>query len=265
MTTAKEKMDVNQFGQYMQGLATMEQNAETARQNVATSKRRQDVRQALVKQTACCDGSTTAAVRVWIKEINLSIRQVAPADVLNVVTRTITGPLRWEVERFIDQYMGANNVARNLVPWADIETHVSHCFLNTDEASALRDEVESMRQSVYEPEASYSRRFRDVADSAYPGGQRNADQERILIRAYARGLNSGELARKLVQEANPNDLEAAITAVAGFSERKDAYSRLGRKEPEPMEIGMTVQPQPVLPVSPVMEALERLSKKWTIL
>lgn len=260
VTKEKLKMDENQFAQYMAGLATMEHNAETARQNAATTKRRQDVKEALVKQTTCCDGATMMAVRVWIKEVNLARRQLAPADVVELVTRTITGPLRWEVERFIDQYMGTHNVARNAVPWAAIETHASHCFLNTDEASALRDEVENTRQSAYEPEASYSRRFRDVADSAYPMGQRNADQERILVKAYAKGLASDELARKLVQDENPATLEAAITATSRFSERKDAYTRLGRAEPEPMEIGMAAQPAASSHLSQIVGALEKLGK-----
>lgn len=72
---------------------------------------------------------------MWIKEVNLAIRQLVPADVVELVTRTITGPLRWEVERFIDQYIALNNVQRAAVPWADIETHVSNSFLNIDEAA----------------------------------------------------------------------------------------------------------------------------------
>ena len=95
-------MDAGQFNQYMQGLATIEANAAAARQNGVTVKRTQDIKESMVKQTTCCDGSTTTAVRVWIKEITLAIRQLVPADVINVVTRTVTGPLRWETERFID-------------------------------------------------------------------------------------------------------------------------------------------------------------------
>ena len=183
-------MDQAQFTTYMNGLATIDQNAATARQNADRSRRNHNLRDALVKQTTQCDGETTTAVRVWVKEVNLALQQVVPAEVVTVVTRTVTGPLRWEVERFINQYMATHNVARPLVPWAAIETHISQCFLNTDEASALRDEVENTRQSAYELPASYSRRFRDVADSAYPNGHRNADQERLLIKAYAKGLAS---------------------------------------------------------------------------
>ena len=44
------------------------------------------------------------------------------------------------------------------------------------------------------------------------------------------------MARKLVEDTNPITLNAAITAVAQFSERKDAYAQLERME-EPMEVG----------------------------
>ena len=108
---------------------------------------------------------------------------------------------------------------------------------------ALRDEVEKTRQSAYEPEASFSRRFREVADAAYRGECRNEDQNRILIRAFARGLRSDELARKLVEEGNPTTLKDAFTTLAGYSARKDAYARLSRHE-EPMEVA------PVNPASP---------------
>jgi hypothetical protein len=72
--------------QYMAGLAAIEQNAEMGRQNATTQKRRRDVRERLVKQTTSCDGDTTDAVRVRIKEINLAIRQLAPADIVDVST-----------------------------------------------------------------------------------------------------------------------------------------------------------------------------------
>ena len=51
--------------------------------------------------------------------------------------------------------------------------------------AALRDEVERVKQSVYEQEVSYNRRFRGVANAAYSATNRNADQNRILVRAYA--------------------------------------------------------------------------------
>ena len=221
-------MDAQQFQQLTAGLA--QQEADRRR----VQAQREHIKD-LIKQTTTCDGSTTAAVRTWVKEINLAHRQVGDNNIVQVVSKSVTGPLRFEIERYLIETTTARNIVREAVPWDDIRDHIQHQFLNVDEAAALRDEVEQTKQSAYEPEAQYSRRFRDVADAAYPANQRNADQERILVRAYARGLCSHELARKLVEEENPNNLEAAIRAVSTFSERKDAFSRLGRKE-EPMEV-----------------------------
>ena len=104
----------------------------------------------------------------------------------------------------------ANNVHRKAIPWDNLRDHVSAQFLNVDEEAALRDEVEKVRQSVYEPEAQYPRRFREVAHATYPMAQRNADQERILIKMYSKGLRSDGIARKLTMDINPNNLEAAL-------------------------------------------------------
>ena len=81
--------------------------------------------------------------------------------------------------------MAAQNVERNAVS----KDHVQAQFLNFDEAAALRDELDTLRQCPYELEAQYSRRFRVTADAAYPR-QRNAHQERILVRVCARGIRS---------------------------------------------------------------------------
>ena len=214
-------MNQHQFLQLTAGLTQQETDRRT------TQNRREQLRD-LVLQTTKCDGPVTSGLRLWIKEVTLAFNLLGAAGLVDIVTKSVTGPLRFEIERFLGNFVAAHGGPRNGVPWNAIRDHVQAQFLNVDEAAALREEVDKLRQSPYEPEAQYSRRFREVADAAYPD-QRNADQERILVRAYARGLGSQALARKLVEEANPNDLEAAIQAVATFSERKDAYTRLGRE------------------------------------
>ena len=180
-----------------------------------------------------------------MKEVDLALNQVPANKITSLVSRTTTGPPRWEVERYIQQRVTADNIQRDQVPWPDIKQHASNAFLHVDEANALRDEVERVQQSPFEPEASYSRRFRETADAAYPVGQRNPDQDRILLRAFARGLRSSEMARKLVEEGRPATLEAAFVQVAEYSEGKDAYARLGLRE-EAMEVG-PVSPVPQVP------------------
>ena len=55
----------------------------------------------------------------------------------------------------------------------------------------------------------YNRKFSEAANKAYPTDPRSYDAERIIIRAYARGLYSSDLRKKLIVEERPNKLEAA--------------------------------------------------------
>ena len=226
-------MDAAQFQNYTLGLA--QQEAE--RRHIRTQ--REQIRD-LIRQTQTCDGSTTAAVRNWIREVTLAFNQVGADSIIEIATKTVSGPLRFELERYIEGVIVANQVARAAILWADLRNHISAQFLNPDESAVLRDELDKIRQSVYEPTAQYARRFRDIADVAYPRAHRNADQERLLIKAFARGLKSNELARKLVEQS-PATIEAAFVDVTRFCERHDAYTRLGRDE-QPMEVGMMEKP-----------------------
>ena len=234
----------------------------------ANDRARRDERSAvtdLVNQTTKCDGLSTAATRNWIREIELAFQRVGQAHIISIVSKTVTGPLRFEIERVITAWIANpnNNLAnREVVPWGDLRQHISEAFLNIDEAAALRDEVDKLKQSTYETIAAYSRRFREVADAAYPVGQRNADQHRILVKAYAKGLQSNTIARKLVEEGDPQELEQAITMAARLSERRHAYDRLGREE-EPMEVGHITKAPEVAVASAVLktsleEKLEKL-------
>ena len=158
----------------------------------------------------------------------MAYNQLGDREIIEVAAKTISGPFRFETERYISKAMADNDITREQVSLQGLRDHLEAKFLNVDEAAALQDEVENLKQSTYEPTAQYSRRFREVADSAYPTAQCNPDQEQLLIKAYARGLTSNELARKLVEEVSQHELESAIAAIARFSERKDAYDRLGR-------------------------------------
>ena len=233
------KMNPEQFQIYTQHLANAEEqrrNEEGARQR---RKDQKELVSTLVKQTTKCDGATSTSVRNWIKEIDLARARVGDQGIIEVVTSTITGPLRFETEREIQPIIDEQEIDRALVPWQRLRDHIRVQFLKIDEAATLRDEVEKITQSAYEPDAHFSRRFREMADAAYPP-PRNNDQERILVKVFARGLKCDQLARKLIEDAHPNTLEGAIQSVAELSERKDAYLRIGRQE-EPMDIGMVSQ------------------------
>ena len=103
------------------------------------------------------------------------------------------------------------------------------------------------RLSVYEPETSFSRRFWEVGDAVYPVDARNEDQNIILIKPFAQGLRSNELAGMLVKEGNPTMLEEAFTTLAGYSAPKNAHARPSHHE-EPMNVAPG-NPAPLRPVT----------------
>ena len=145
----------------------------------------------------------------------------------SILTKTIIGPWRFEAERFTTNVHFATDVVRNAIPWEGLRTHVENQFINTDEGQALRNKVAKIKQGHYEATNYnyYSLKFREAA--ANPISDRNVDQERLLVRAFARGLSSNETARKL--DIAPTKLEA-ITSLAKLTERKNAYIRLVRME-----------------------------------
>ena len=194
----------------------------------------------LVHQTQTCDGSSTAAVRTWIREVTLAYDQVGAALVIQVASRSVAGPLRYELERYIETAVATNNVARAAIPWPDLHAHVAAQFLNIDETSCLRDDLERIKQSAYEPSSQYARRFREACDIAFPPALRNEDQQRVIIKSFAKGLTSDAIARKLIEHTNPTTIDEAIMAVTRYCERADVYDRVGRQE-QPMEIGVATQ------------------------
>ena len=243
-------------------LQTLLQNViqqEHTRQQVQINR---DTLRDLIRQTSVCDGTNTAAVRLCIREITLEFKHVGTQYIIQIVTNTVSSHLRFEVERFIESYIDTHHVPRASVDWNALRDHVSNQFLNIDETQSLRDELENVHQSAHEPIPQYLRRFRETADVAYPPPSRTPDHQVIMIRAFARGLLSDIIARKLVEDIIPADLDTAMQAVARLNERAEAYSRLKRYE-EPMEIGMLNPPQ-VTPSSPhdgLQKQMEKLSTK----
>ena len=156
-------MDPAQFKEYADGMAVLETTRTLRRHH-------EQCKQALIRQTTSCDVTSPAGVRAWFKGIVLAGAEVGAENKIEIAARTAAGSLRWELERYIAGVLATNdqiNVRFN-VPWADVKAHLRTSFLNVDKGSALRDEVEKTRQSAYEQESSFSSRFREVADAAYP-------------------------------------------------------------------------------------------------
>ena len=250
-------MDPDQLSQFL----NLQTNQETVRRDIQSHR---DKIRDLIRQTSTCDGSNTPNVRLWIKEIGLAYDEVGQTHIIQIIAHTITGNLRFEVARFLSESATTHGVRRDAVPWDALRIHVTTQFLNTDETQSLRDELYHIRQSPYDSIPQYSRKFRELADSAYPTRPRNGDQALTLVRAFARGLTSNDMTRKLIENiVPPITLEAAIALVAQYNERHDAYDRLRRQE-VPMEIG-SLDLKGKSPAPPDIDTLtkivERLSTK----
>ena len=78
--------------------------------------RAREVIKDLIHQTRNCDGSSTLAVRNWIREITLAFNQVGNTSIIEIAAKTVSGPFRFELERFIEEQIATNNIARAAVP-----------------------------------------------------------------------------------------------------------------------------------------------------
>ncbi len=240
--------------QALDRMVTLQQDV--GNRNTADNRIESTVRE-LVKQTTRCEGVPMAAVRRWMRDIEIAMTQVGQGFIVRIITGTISGSLRDEIEQYVTQRIQQYGLNRNQLPWADIRAHVEPFFLHADERSALRDELDELRQSAHESDNMFGRRFRDLADTAYPVNQRNDDQHRIMLKAYVRGLRLTTTARKLIQDGAPCTLQGALHLVSQYAERQDAFDRM-RPGEEPMEVGTVAKGSSALgEVSDVLKAVAK--------
>ena len=158
-----------------------------------------------------CDGTQPKALREWLRAIQLTI----PYSQLTtyIASLTATDGLLVELEHFLSEQPD-----RNRVTWPELKAHLEQAFLSPYEDDRLRDEVDKLKQGQYETSASYARRFRELAAQAYPGEAdfRNEDQQRILLRAYMRGLKDRSMKERLATEGRPKTVEQAMRLVTAY-------------------------------------------------
>ena len=75
-----------------------------------------------VKTVKTCDGTVAAEVREYIEDVELSIPLLngIQGGMIELVTKTVTGSLRKEVERFL-----AAQPVRLATPWDALRNHIS--------------------------------------------------------------------------------------------------------------------------------------------
>ena len=101
-----------------------------------------------------------------------SISQAGQTNVIEIASSTVTGTLRKELERFLhEEFQSGEYDSRERVTWVTLHARVSKTFLHVDESGALRDSLNNFRQSAYEADASFTRRYRDLSEECYPSNK----------------------------------------------------------------------------------------------
>lgn len=248
-------MDATQFNQYQELQAKKAQaELDDRRLRMATDGRNHKVK-TQSRRVRVCDGSTSAAVREWIDDIEMA-RHYLPDDeaVCEVVANTAQGSLRKAYERFMQA-----QADRSQVTWKAVKKHLRAGFLSADEDEYLRTAMEKVKQTDFETTAAYARRFLEAADSAYSQDKRNLAENRIILTAYIRGLHNRDMVKRLVQEARPATVEEAVQAVERFAADEERLVRYGWSDDtthEPMEIGEVQTAKTAM-----TEALEKLTRQ----
>ena len=81
-------MDPAQFKEYTDGMAVLETTRTLRRHH-------EQCKQALIRQTTPCDGTSPAGVRAWLKDIELAGAEVGAENQIEIAARTAAGSLRY--------------------------------------------------------------------------------------------------------------------------------------------------------------------------
>ena len=235
-------MDAEQFQLYRQTLVDIAVDQRDHATVLARRNQQRDVVKRLVKKIDPCDGSSPQKVRDWVLDIEMTLPYINADDasVRTIVEDTIVGQLRREYESF-----QAGQANRAATTWNDIRQHIRAAFLTADENEFLRSNLEKVKQTQFERNVAFSRRFREAADDAYPAANRGEAEQRIILTQYIKGLRCRDLVKWLIQETRPTTLQEATTAVERFSADDEKFARLGwlddNRQVEAMEVGAVHQ------------------------
>ncbi|ELU13091.1 hypothetical protein CAPTEDRAFT_196473 [Capitella teleta] len=218
----------------------------------ARNERRQIILNEINKVTKC-DGSDPTLVCQWIQEIQLARGLPDNAAAIELISGSTCGAFKLELEAFLAQQPN-----RDAVLWEDIRTHLLQCFVSANHAEFHRGLLTKVRQQPGENILAYNRRFRQAALEAFPG-DRNADQNRELVRIYGKGLLEAAAARKLVTAGWPATLEEAFNRMSARKTAQERYRHLGRHE-EAMEVAAYSSPPATTPRQPQEQPQQKKSE-----
>ena len=120
-----------------------------------------------------------------------------------------------------------------------------------DEQDELQEKLNKLTQAPSESTAAFNRRFKIIADEAYPTPLRNLDQQQIILKAYLKSLSYVQIKRPIVH-SEPLTLEAAMFKAV---QTEQFEKRLNALEPtiEPMDISAVQKTQAELDISKMID------------
>jgi hypothetical protein len=168
-----------------------------------------------------CDGSDPQAVKNYLRDLDL----VRPDCREEVFKKTARGSLLREGL----QWLAVHNFDLDI-----FRRHVLQVFVSQDAEGVRRKELQQVSRQPGETLLSFNRRFRELAEDAFPLPH-TPDQVETIVRLYAAGLKDKSLARRIITPAWPISLNEALTRVADTERQKDSLARLGYND-EAMEV-----------------------------
>ena len=218
--------------------------AEQAVQGAALTGADHRMNDYVVARIQMCDGKSTQAVRTWLADMQ-SAQGYLPTnrEVMTAVLRTTTGPLAREIDTFLaDRQASGLETNRLDVSWQLVERLTRTQFLPANDLLYLQDQLLSMRQCPGDSVSLYSRRFRELAQTAFPIDTRSADVNDRLIDTYLSGLVSQQIMYD-VKVTEPSTVEEAISKVEKRNRALECLQRsLARRTEEPMDISAVSTP-----------------------
>ena len=110
-------MNEQQFATYHENLLQINEDRKATAALIDRRNVVEKITTKLIKHTTFADGSSDVSTPTWIDDMDLAHSRVGDQHIIDIVTSSVTGSLRKEVELFIQNVWTANNVAREAVPW----------------------------------------------------------------------------------------------------------------------------------------------------
>ena len=230
-----QKMNEQQFKTYLESQALWRREEEQKRSE-------KEYLNDLVSNMIKTDGGNLEEFRRWATRVrsNAAILQNNGAAI-QLMLRTTLGPLKDEMDRYILEFVNLNAGKGRLdVPCGDLLVYLKRSFLPSNDIEHIRESLDTLKQSPGESLRVFNRKYRDLAEIAFPMEQRTDDQTKSLIRSYIKGMRSRDTARAVLRSC-PATLVDAMTTALDNDEVEEALQRLGHRQEEPMDISAVQQ------------------------